>query len=61
MDQNSLPLGLSFALAQNPDAMRIYINLPEERKTEILEKARSVSSKDEMQSLVDGISAQEWR
>lgn len=61
MDQNSLPLGLRFALAQNPDALRIYANLPKERKTEILEKAHSVSSKDEMQSLVNGISAQEWR
>lgn len=61
MDQNGLPLGLSFALAQNPDAMRIYASLPKERKSEILEKAHSVTSKEEMQSLVDSISVQEWR
>ncbi len=58
MEKNNLPLGFSFALAQNPDAMRIFANMSEARQAEILQKAHSVSSKDEMQSLVNNLSAQ---
>lgn len=59
MEKNNLPLGFSFALAQNPRAMQIFSNLPEYRRSEILQRARSVSSKDEMQSLINGLSPQE--
>lgn len=59
MDRNELPLGFSFALAMNPDAMQKFSNLPESRKSEVLDKARNVSSKSEMQSLVDGLSTME--
>lgn len=59
MEKNNLPLGFSFALAQNLSAMRKFSNLPESKQAEIIQKARSVSSKDEMQSLVRGLSAQE--
>lgn len=58
MDKNDLPLGFAFALAQNPDAMQRFSNLPESEKTQILQKAHSVSSRGEMQSLVDSLSAQ---
>jgi hypothetical protein len=37
--------------------MKKFSNLPEGKQTEILQRARSVSSKDEMQTLVEGISA----
>lgn len=58
MTKNDLPLGFSFALAQNPNAMQIFSNLPEGKKAQILEKAHSVSSKDEMQALVRDLSMQ---
>ena len=58
MDKEELPLGFGFALAQNPDAMRKFSDLPESGKSEILQKARMVSSKGEMQSLVNTLSAQ---
>ena len=58
MDQNDLPLGFSFALAQHPDAMQAFSNLSDVKKAEILQKAHSVSSKAEMQSLVNSLSAQ---
>lgn len=58
MDQNNMPLGFCFALAQNPDAMKIYSNLPEARQAEVLQKAHSVSSKNDMQALVDSLYAQ---
>ncbi len=57
MDQNSLPLGFGFALAQHPDAMKYFSNLPGSKQAEILQKARSVSSKDEMRALVENLSA----
>lgn len=59
MDRNELPLGFGFALAQNPEAMKIFSNLPESKQFEILQKAHAVSSKYEMQSLVNGLSAQD--
>ena len=57
MDRNALLVGFCFALMQNPDSMKKFSNLPEGKQTEILQRARSVSSKDEMQTLVEGISA----
>ena len=57
MDKNDLPLGFGFALAQNPDAMKRFSDLPESKRSEIVQRARSVSSKAQMQSLVDDLSA----
>lgn len=58
MEQNGMPLGFGFALAQNPDAMRIFSTLPKSRQTEILNTAQSVSSKEEMQRLVNSLTMQ---
>ena len=56
MDKNDLPLGFGFALAQNTDAMKAFANLPKEQQEDIVQRARNVSSKSEMQSLVNGLS-----
>ena len=53
MNQSDLPLGFAFALAQRPEAMQTFSNLPATEKSEILQKAHNVSSKAEMQSLVN--------
>lgn len=58
MDKNEMPLGFGFALAQNPQAMEKFSNLPKAEQTAILQKAHAVSSKSEMQSLVNDLSAQ---
>ena len=55
MDRNELPLGFGFALAQNPEAMQKFALLPEARRAEILHRVHGVSSKEEMQSLVDSL------
>ena len=57
MDKNDLPLGFGFALAQNPEAMRAFSLLPEEKRSQIVQQAHSVSSKSEMQSLVNSLSS----
>ena len=56
MDQHGLPLGFGFALAQNPEAMKKFSALPEAQRSELLQRAHTVSSKEEMQALVDGLS-----
>ena len=56
MDRNDLPLGFTFALAQNPDAMRNFSLMSESEKSEILQRAHSVSSKSQMQALVNDLS-----
>lgn len=58
MEQNKLPLGFSFALAQNPEAMKVFSTLSEKQQQEILRKTQAVSSNDEMQALVNRLSAQ---
>ena len=56
--ENNLPLGFSFALAQNPEAMKAFSGFPEAKQTEILNRAKRVVSKSEMQELVNGLPAQ---
>lgn len=58
MEQNKLPLGISFALAQNSEAMKVFSTLSEKQQQEILRKTQAVSSNDEMQALVNRLSAQ---
>lgn len=58
MDKHEMPLGFGFALAQNPAAMKNFSNLPQSKQSEILQKAHAVSSKGEMQSLVNDLAAQ---
>ena len=57
MDKQEMPLGFGFALAQNPAAMKNFSNLPQAKQSEILQKAHSVSSKQEMQLLVNDLAA----
>lgn len=56
MDFNDIPLGFGFALAQNPDAMKQFSSLTDEERSQILAKAHAVSSRREMQSLVNSLS-----
>ncbi|MBP3305814.1 MAG: hypothetical protein J6L24_07580 [Oscillospiraceae bacterium] len=57
MNRNELPIGFGFALAQDPDAMIKFSNLPDASRSEILRRARSASSEQEMRSLVNELSA----
>lgn len=57
MEQQELPLGFGFALAQNPEAMQKFSGLPQAQRDQILQKAHSVSSKREMQALVSELAS----
>ena len=52
MDETKLPVGFGMALAMNQDAMHAFASMPEARQNAVLERARSISSKSEMQQLV---------
>lgn len=53
MDEQELPVGFGFALAQNPAAMECFAMLSQEQRGEILRQVQGVSSKQEMQALAD--------
>lgn len=50
-----LPMGFGMALAQNEQAMKKFEALTEEEKQAVVQKAHTVSSKREMQSLVKSL------
>jgi hypothetical protein len=50
-----LPLGFGMALAQNELAMRRFEALSEAEKQSIIQQTHSVTSKREMQQLVDSL------
>lgn len=53
-----LPLGLGMALAMNIGAMEYFTSLPDSEQKKIVDRARSVKSKKEMQSFVDSLAAE---
>ncbi len=58
MSKIELPLGLGMALAQNEAAMSSFEALSEDEKQEIIEKTHTVTSRREMQQLVNSITKQ---
>jgi len=48
-----IPLGLGFALSQNPKALTTFAAFSDKRKREIIEQTHSINSKREMKDFVD--------
>lgn len=55
MKGKELPLGFGMALAQNEAAMQQFESMTDSEKQAVLQQARGVNSKREMQQLVAGI------
>jgi hypothetical protein len=55
MDEKELPLGFAFRMASNQAAMENFANMTEEEKRQVIEAARTISGKSQMQNLVDEI------
>ena len=53
--EDGLPLGLGFELAMNEDAMRGFSSLDDDEKKQVIDAARSIGSKEEMQQFVNSI------
>lgn len=56
MEKRELPLGFGMALAQNEHAMKRFESMSEEEKEKVVEHARSIGSKQEMQIFVYDLS-----
>ena len=54
----ALPLGMSFALAQNPEAMAHYARMDKAQQEQLAQRASNASSKEEMRQIVDQLGAQ---
>lgn len=50
-----LPIGFSMAIAKNPKALTGFSNMSEAEQQEIIDKCHNVTSKSEMQQIVDSI------
>lgn len=57
MNRESIPVGFGFALAMNPKAMEQFAAMDEQQKQTIVDRARQVNSKWEMQSLVKNLAS----
>ena len=55
MERNEMPVGFAMALAQNPEAMKKFAMLSQEKKQEIIDGTHSVRSKDEMHQYVNDL------
>ena len=53
MEQQELPLGFSFALAQRPGALARFGALSETEQQALINRAHGVDSEQEMQELVE--------
>ena len=54
-DIENMPIGFSFTLATNQEALSNFAKMTDEEKRQVLEAARNVQSKSEMQRFVDSI------
>jgi len=52
-NEQELPLGLAFQMAMNEKAMACFSNMDEQQKKTVVERARQVKSKQEMEHLVN--------
>ncbi len=55
MKRSEMPIGFSMALTENPEAMKNFSMLSEEKKQTIVEGSRCVRSRSEMYRYVDEI------
>ncbi len=55
-----MPIGFTMALSDNPDAMKVFVNMPKPQRERCIERARTVNSKAEMQRLADDIASTDF-
>lgn len=57
--EQEMPLGLGFGLAMNEEAMNTFSSMTEPEKRQVIEAARNVQSKAEMEHLIQDIAKME--
>lgn len=54
-DLDNMPLGFSFSLAANQNALTNFSKMSDEEKRQVIEAARNVQSKQQMERFVNSI------
>lgn len=55
VDGNDIPLGMGMAFAENLSALTKFASLAPAKQQEMIERAHSITSKQEMQELISSI------
>ncbi len=55
-NRNDMPMGLAFQMSMNQKAMENFAKMTDEEKSQVLDAARSVTSKKQMRGIVDDLS-----
>ncbi len=50
MNMQDIPIGLTFALAENPEALKYFLSLSEDQKQRVIEQTHKIHSRSEMQA-----------
>ena len=54
-NKNEMPIGLAFQMSMNEKAMENFAGMTEQEKRQVIEAARNVNSKDEMNGIVEDL------
>ncbi len=54
-NRNEMPMGFAFQLSLNEKAMENFAGMSQEEKTQVLDAARSVTSKEQMRGIVSDL------
>lgn len=55
MGNSNMPMGFTFSMSANEKAMNNFARMNEEERAKVIEKARNVSSKLEMEKLIQDL------
>lgn len=55
MGHSNMPMGFTFSMSANEKAMNNFARMNEEERAKVIEKARNVSSKHEMEELIQDL------
>ncbi len=55
MGNSNMPMGFTFSISANEKAMNNFARMNEEERAKVIEKARNVSSKHEMEKLIQDL------
>lgn len=51
-DDTEMPLGLAMQMAMNEKARNAFSNLPEQKRQQVIDEAKQVSTKSQMEQIV---------
>lgn len=54
-NRNDMPMGFAFQLSMNEKAMKNFAGMSDEEKQQVLDAARSVTSKQQMRGIVSDL------